>query len=156
MACFPALAQAEATGAQYEPEVPTVPSEQSPGGGGAHHGSGGGPGAGTSNTPGENGTGGGKGSGAGGGSHSGQGSQGPEGKDGQAQGGQKNPNGGVVENNPIANPGPGSSKPAEEGSSSPLVPILIAIAVLAAISIGAYYYRQRRQGAGSSVSPKAS
>jgi len=44
----------------------------------------------------------------------------------------------------------------EDESSSPLVPILIAIAVLAAISIGAFYYRQRRQGAGSSVSPKAS
>jgi hypothetical protein len=156
MACFPALAQAEATGAQYEPEVPTVPSEQSPGGG-THHG-GTGVGAGTSNAPGENGAGGGKGSGAGGGPHNGQSSQGPEGKGGQGQGGQNNPGGGgVVQNKPVANPGPGSSKSGEEGSSSPLVPILIAIVVLAAISIGAYYYRQRRQGdAGSSVSPKAS
>lgn len=46
------------------------------------------------------------------------------------------------------------------GSSSPLVPILIAIAVLAAISIGAVLIRQRRQrnGAGrqGSVSPRAS
>jgi cobalamin biosynthesis Mg chelatase CobN len=44
------------------------------------------------------------------------------------------------------------------GGSSPLVPILIAIAVLAAISIGAVVYRQRRQdggGSGSPVSPKA-
>jgi cobalamin biosynthesis Mg chelatase CobN len=44
------------------------------------------------------------------------------------------------------------------GGSSPLVPILIAIAVLAAISIGAVIYRQRRQqdgGSGSPVSPKA-
>jgi hypothetical protein len=38
------------------------------------------------------------------------------------------------------------------------VPILIAVAVLAAISIGAVIYRQRRQddgGSGSTVSPKA-
>lgn len=43
------------------------------------------------------------------------------------------------------------------GGSSPLVPILIAVAVLAAISIGAVLYRQRRQGgsSGSPVSPKA-
>lgn len=44
------------------------------------------------------------------------------------------------------------------GGSSPLVPILIAIALLAAISIGAVIYRQRRQGGGGSgspVSPKA-
>lgn len=51
-------------------------------------------------------------------------------------------------------------KPASSssGGSSPLVPILIAVAVLAAISIGAVIYRQRRQddgGSGSPVSPKA-
>ena len=39
------------------------------------------------------------------------------------------------------------------GGSSPLVPILIAIAVLAAISIGAVVYRQRRQGSGGTGSP---
>jgi hypothetical protein len=40
-----------------------------------------------------------------------------------------------------------------------LVPILIALAVLAAISIGAVVIRQRRQngdGPGAAVSPKAS
>jgi cobalamin biosynthesis Mg chelatase CobN len=45
------------------------------------------------------------------------------------------------------------------GSSSPLVPILIGIAVLAAISVGAVMYRQRRQRRGptaSAPSPKAS
>ncbi len=44
------------------------------------------------------------------------------------------------------------------GGSSPLVWIIIAIAVLAAISIGAFVIRQRRQGGegGTSVSPKAS
>ena len=39
------------------------------------------------------------------------------------------------------------------GGSSPLVPILIAIAVLAAISIGVVIYRQRRQGSGGTGSP---
>jgi hypothetical protein len=56
----------------------------------------------------------------------------------------------------VARPIENASNTSEGGSSSPLVPILIAIVVLAAISIGAFYYRQRRQGAGSSVSPKAS
>jgi len=47
----------------------------------------------------------------------------------------------------------------DKGGSSPLVPILIAIAVLAAISIGAVMLRQRRQRGGGSatpISPKAS
>jgi hypothetical protein len=111
-----------------------------------------------SNNPGQNGAGGGTGPGAGGGSHSGQGNQAPEGKGGQTQGDQKNSKGGgVVENQTIANPGQGNANAVEDdSSSSPLVPILIAIVVLAAISIGAYYYRQRRQGADPSVSPKAS
>lgn len=44
----------------------------------------------------------------------------------------------------------------DDDGSSPLVPILIAVAVLAAITIGGFYYRQRRQGSGSPISPKAS
>jgi hypothetical protein len=46
---------------------------------------------------------------------------------------------------------------ASDDGSSPLIPILIAIAVLAAISIGAVLLRQRRGGddAGVPVSPKA-
>ncbi len=43
-----------------------------------------------------------------------------------------------------------------DDSSSPLVPILIAVAILAAVSIGAILYRQRRQRTGTQVSPKAS
>lgn len=44
----------------------------------------------------------------------------------------------------------------DDSSSSPLVPILIAIAALAAISIGAFLIKQRRQRDGSdgAVSPK--
>jgi cobalamin biosynthesis Mg chelatase CobN len=54
----------------------------------------------------------------------------------------------------------GATAPAseDESGSSPLVPILIAIAVLAAISIGVVVMRQRRRddsSAGSPVSPEA-
>jgi hypothetical protein len=60
----------------------------------------------------------------------------------------------------VANPGVGTGEQAASHSddgSSPLVPILIAIAVLAAISVGIVMYRRRRgTGAGTSVSPKAS
>jgi cobalamin biosynthesis Mg chelatase CobN len=45
----------------------------------------------------------------------------------------------------------------DDDGSSPLIPILIAILVLAAISVAALMIRQRRQGGtGTSVSPKAS
>ena len=54
----------------------------------------------------------------------------------------------------------GGSKPAStknSSGSSPLVPILIAILVLAAVSLGAVTIRQRRRrgSSGASVSPKA-
>jgi cobalamin biosynthesis Mg chelatase CobN len=65
---------------------------------------------------------------------------------------------GLGESKPVATEG-GKPVSHSSGGSSPLVPILIAIAVLAAISIGAVIYRQRRQqgggGSGSPVSPKA-
>jgi len=48
-----------------------------------------------------------------------------------------------------------SSQAADSGGSSPLVPILIAVAVLAAISIGAVMVRQRR-GSPGGVSLKKS
>jgi len=159
-ACSPALAHAEeATGPVYETEVPTVPQEQSPGGGGGHHnGPGGGGNANVSNSPGEQGSGGGNNPGArSGDSHNGQGNQGSEGNTGNPGGGTgnaKNGKTGLGESQQVK-PGVNASS-TEDESSSPLVPILIAIVVLAAISIGAFYYRQRRQGAGSSVSPKAS
>jgi len=77
---------------------------------------------------------------------------------GQGQGGEGNAAGNAANKpapkvqtaKPVAN-----STEADNGSSSPLVPILIAVAVLAAISIGAVLVRQRR-GSGGSFSPKAS
>jgi hypothetical protein len=92
----------------------------------------------------------------GGGSHTGQGSQGLGDESGKPGSGQGSAEGTVGEGKPVTLGENKSNTAGAESSASPLVPILIAIVVLAAISIGAYYYRQRRQGAGTSVSPKAS
>jgi hypothetical protein len=73
-------------------------------------------------------------------------------------------NGGVGNGSPAqgtpaqtqAGAGTGATQ-SDSGDSSPLVPILIAVAVLAAISVGAVVIRQRRQSrTGGTVSPKAS
>lgn len=161
MSCFPSWAQAEeATGPVYEPEVPTVPSkESSPP---AHHkhsgGSNGGSEEGEASGSGANGGPGNGGSGKGGGTNTGQRSQGHSSEGGQNGGGSGHAEQGVQKAKPINTLGEPAGH-TEESSSSPLVPILIAIAVLAAISIGAFFYRQRRQGPGSPdspASPKAS
>jgi hypothetical protein len=94
--------------------------------------------------------------GSNGGTNGGQGSPGPNGEGGQN--GSGSGHAGVQKAKPISTLGEPAGH-TEASSSSPLVPILIAIAVLAAISIGAFYYRQRRQGPGSPdspASPKAS
>jgi hypothetical protein len=155
MACFPGLAQAEeATGPQYTPEVPTVPNNESSNppknGGGDSNGD-----AGTSGSPDGAGVAGKNDSGSGDGGNKGQGSQ-ASGKNGAGQNAGAGGAGGDLEGSkPLTNFDPAASQTSDDGSS-PLVPILIAIAVLAAISIGAFYYRQRRQGPDSPVSPKAS
>lgn len=77
--------------------------------------------------------------------------------DGGGKGGQGDPAAQKSEpgDKPIGSVG---SEPISHDDSSPLVPILIALAVLAAISIGIVTMRRRRQDAdpGSSVSPGAS
>lgn len=158
MACFPGLAVAEEnSGIQYESDVPTVPQDE-----GSKIPSKKNPGdsktsdenaeATGSNTPGGGGSGGNDSSSAGG-TGTGQGTQGSGGGDGQRADGSQSA--GSVDG---AQSLKTTSSPVDSSSddgSSPLVPILIAVAVLAAISIGAYYYRQRRQGPGSTVSPNA-
>ena len=74
--------------------------------------------------------------------------------DGQAAGGTKAA-GEIGSSKELPTASSTAAQTSDDGSS-PLVPILIAVAVLAAISIGAYYYRQRRQDSGSPISPKAS
>jgi cobalamin biosynthesis Mg chelatase CobN len=151
-ACFPVFAQAIAN---YEVEQTTLPGS---GGGGnppAHHnnpaGSESSPGAKQSGVPGG-------GSGGNGGDTSQPGSS----KSGNAPsqesnpsspggGGKGQPGNGATDNqnSPSAvQIGEPKSAVSDSGGSSPLVPILIAIAVLAAISVGAVLIRQRRGSAG--------
>jgi cobalamin biosynthesis Mg chelatase CobN len=158
-ACFPVLAQAESV---YETEPTTLPHEtvKAPTEHNNPHHSESSPQANASGTPG--GGGGSEEPGSeGSGSQSGaskQGGSGTSGGGGQAHSKQVNgagnggakPAGNVQTAKPVAN-----TTEADNGSSSPLVPILIAVAVLAAISIAAVLVRQRR-GSDSTISPKAS
>jgi len=160
IACFPGLAQAEEnSGIQYETDVPAVPNNQGsniP----SKHKSGGTDApseseseASKSDSPGAAVPGGGDDSGQGGGTPSGQSNQAGGGDGQKAKSGSQDSAGSINAAQPL------DVEPAaatDDGGSSPLVPILIAIAVLAAISIGYFFYRQRRQGPGSPVSsPKA-
>ena len=49
---------------------------------------------------------------------------------------------------------PSSSAESDDGGSSPVVPILIAIALLAAVSVGVVVW-QRRRGDAPPITPKA-
>ena len=76
-----------------------------------------------------------------------------QGKDGEGANVANNQPGGTVQD---AKPLATTTTSADDDSSSPLVPILIAVAVLAAISIGAVLYRQRRGNDSGRFSPNAS
>jgi cobalamin biosynthesis Mg chelatase CobN len=164
MACFPGLAAAEEnSGIQYETDVPTIPDNESSNipskknSGGSKTSDGSDSKASDSTSPDGVATGGGDGSGTGGSTPTGQSNQGTGGGGGQASDGSKPAGGEVGKAQPIQTVSSAAERPADdEGGSSPLVPILIAVAVLAAISVGAFYYRQRRQGPGSTVTPNAS
>jgi cobalamin biosynthesis Mg chelatase CobN len=155
-ACFPVLAQAENT--VYEPESTHLPHEAGKTPIHQTHNQGeSSPEAQVSRTPGGGGSGPGSSGNQNGASQEphpsspGGSGQNQRGEGNGAVNGQKQPVGQVQTAKPVAN----STQPADEGSSSPLVPILIAVAVLAAISIGAVLLRQRR-GSDSRISPKAS
>jgi cobalamin biosynthesis Mg chelatase CobN len=160
IACFPGLAQAEDnSGIQYETDVPTVPKDESSNippknkSGGTNAPSESESEASNSNARTGGGTGGGSDSGQGGGTPSGQSSQAGGGDGQKGQNGSQNSAGSIKAAQPLAT---APADATDSGGSSPLVPILIAVAVLAAASIGYFFYRQRRQGPGSSVSsPKA-
>lgn len=166
LGCLPALAQAEectdASCKQYEPEIPTAGNDrgpkphkaasddeagasEAPAGAGQQRSS-----AGESEEGDEK-----KGAAAAG--KGGNGGSGPAGKGGTpAGGGTGEGSTKLGDEQALGATAQGENASHSDGGSSPLVPILIAIAVLAAISIGAVVYRQRRQGgAGSAVSPNA-
>jgi hypothetical protein len=147
LACFPVLAQADSGTIEYDPSLPNdggarqneniAKSSESPNSGGAEA-----PGGGT------------------GGGYAGQASQSSEG-----QGNANARNGGTGQGSPDKGNNPSgetkvqpaapiaqSTPDSSDDGSSPLVPILIALAVLAAISVAALMIRQRRQRDGSSPS----
>lgn len=143
------LAQASSAGAQYQDAAPGAPGGGSPNksdlsGGGSNSTSGiGSPAGGGDGSKGAKASGGGKGSS----SKSGDGTQGSQGS-GNIGGDQ-----GVAGENAAA---PGT----DSGGSSPLVPILIAIVVLAGGSVAYVMYKRRRASAdpsdpSSTVSPEA-
>jgi hypothetical protein len=170
LACSPALAQAECTTSscvQYTESIPKPEGENTP----THHqqethakasntGNGGSE---TSHSQGS------KGTKEAEGSEEGESSEekkaavagGNSGGNGQGKPGGSANDGGKQTMHPGAQNGSGvqTSKSSDGGGSSPLVPILIAIALLAAISVGVVMVRQRRQRrgpTGSAPSPKAS
>jgi hypothetical protein len=155
-ACFPVFAQADSTGVQYNPGLPE---------GGHHHQHE--PVAKSSTEPPSGGT----------SSPTEQSSPAPSevnsgevpseevqaGSNGGPEGHQRSPEGAksgagkpkaTSPARPHANASPETGNDGG-GGSSPLVPILIALAVLAAISVGAYVLRQRRGGSGGVPTPRA-
>jgi cobalamin biosynthesis Mg chelatase CobN len=165
MACFPGLAAAEEnSGIQYETDVPTVPEDEGSNIPSKKHSGDSNTSdesdneAAGSNTPGGVGSGGGDDSGTSSGNagtNTGQSSPGTGGSEDKAANGSQPAGGKVGDAQSLPTVSSAVSDTDDEGGSSPLVPILIAVAVLAAISVGAFYYRQRRQGHGSAVSPNA-
>lgn len=160
-ACFPVVAQAETV---YETEDtnlpdrdgkgPTIPDkntggdESSPGADASNA-----PGGGGSGQPGDDSSGSQDGASGGGNPSSPGGGGDAQGKAGEGANGAQNGSGGKLQSLESLNASAPTS--ADDDSSSPLVPILIAVAVLAAISVGAVMARQRR-GSDGPVSPKAS
>jgi cobalamin biosynthesis Mg chelatase CobN len=158
LACFPVLAHADSSEVQYQDAPPTVtgtkvPKDHKPPTGKSHSG-GGSTSAQASKANGSGASG--KGSSAGG-SSSGSGTgtggvgTGQQGSPGKASGRGSGSSGQATGNNASPTSSQGDS------GSSPLVPILIAILALAAISLGAVMIRQRRRRGtpGAQISPKA-
>lgn len=157
LGCLPVLAHADSSGIEYSDAPPTatgkntIPTQTEPS---AHSSKKNGGAA----VPGNQGSNGGGGSGGGSSkSHAGSDVEAGKGANQQGSQGKTAANGGSKHASQTAHAG---AEPAsqESGGSSPLVPILIAIAILAAISIGAVVIRQRRRrgsGSGTPVSPEA-
>ncbi len=151
--CLPASAAAN-SGIQYEDAPPTVTGDRAPGGqqppAGKSDAGGSGSGGGTATGKGGSG----KQAGGGNARQGGQAGSGATGERGQGDAAGDGAGGDEAEALAAA---PASS---DGGGSSPLVPILIAIAVLAAISIGAVMIRRHRgeggEDSGPDVSPEAS
>jgi len=166
LACFPALAQAECTSSscvQYTESIPKPEGENTPSG---HQKTpakasktGDGNGSQPSQPEGSKGSKGAEGSEGGGPSEKeGAVGGGNGGGNGQGKPGGSAHGGGQQAMNPGAQGHSGAqASTSSGGGSSPLVPILIAIAVLAAVSVAAVMIKQRRQRRGptAAASPEA-
>ena len=160
LACFPVLAQASSGTIEYDPSLPgdggakqnenIAKTSETPPSGGAEAPTDTGAGEGYSEevAPSDEG---GSTAAAGNGNGGGKGQGNPD------KGNNPPPQAKVQDNALIAKPAPESSTSSDDGGSSPLVPILIAVLVLAAISVAAVMFRQRRQrdSASPSLSTKA-
>jgi len=152
-ACLPVAANADSSGAEYETEAPSAygshkatPTVVGGGdeGGKAHASNEAGGGGGGSGSGGSSGGDAGTGAGSGaGGVKAGNGSTNPQHANGSGEAGKLQ----------LESAKPVSSE-SDDGGSSPVVPILIALALLAAVSAGIVIMRQRRQP-DSSAAPKA-
>lgn len=157
LACFPLSAQADSSGIQYEDTPPTattpgseIPSRSVPPAK-ASGADGGAQAPADSTSSGSSGAGSSGDDESSGGGAAARGGDGGTGQGSPEKGGDKTDASGAQAIDAAA------SADDDGGGSSPLVPVLIAIAVLAAISVGAYVIRQRRQrrGPNASVSPEA-
>jgi cobalamin biosynthesis Mg chelatase CobN len=157
LVCLPAVAQADSSEVQYSNPVPTATGKAP-----THHepvatesGNGGGSptapaGGGSTSNPSQ------VGSDKDSSPANGGGAKTAKPKSGTAQGSPGGGSAGEQAANPqhVTQTGAPTSESGDD--SSPLVPILIAIAVLAAISLGAVMFRRRRQASQPSVSAEAS
>jgi hypothetical protein len=158
LACFPVLAQASSGTIEYDPTLPgdggakqnenIAKTSESPPSGGAEAPAGAGSDEGYSEevAPSDEG-----------GSPVGAGKDGGKGQGNPDKGSNPGAKAKVQPATPIDKSSPTASTSGDDDGSSPLVPILIAVLVLAAISVAAVMIRQRRQrdGAGPSLSTKA-
>jgi cobalamin biosynthesis Mg chelatase CobN len=83
-----------------------------------------------------------------GGNHPSTGGGGEGGGNPAKSGGGSQSGDGISNQQAVAHTQPGANVSESSGGSSPVVPILIAVVVLAAISIGIVLYRQRKSGPG--------
>jgi cobalamin biosynthesis Mg chelatase CobN len=168
LALFPVIARAESSESVYTPEVPTITTSKKPtkthttetpkkkhassnnpaAEGSAAGGTSGGSSVKSKTESESEGQKSSVGGASGGGSNNPPKGGGGEGAGGGSKGGASKPESGISASKKVANAQPGTNVSESSGGSSPVVPILIAVAVLAAISIGVVLYRQRKSGQG--------
>jgi len=162
LVCFPVLAHADSSEFEYQDAPPTVTGGKAPNDHGPSAGSSNAENGGASAPGGNGGSGGSSGGGSSEGGSSGSGGGAGSAKDGGGTGQQGSPGkhsgNGSIAPGKAAGGGTHEASSQDSGGSSPLVPILVAVAALAAISLGVVTIRQRRRRGPprSHVSPEAS